>query len=169
MDTRKLLDSWGLAGVFVVCFLSATLLPGVSEVGLGALAVCGVYRAAPLVAVASVGNWLGSVVTYATGWIGSEWLMSLLGLDESSLASVQEWIDAYGSLCGLLVWAPWVGDPLALGLGAAKAPVVATCLTMLIGKVARYAIIVGIAVKAKDIVKNKKKLTKTEDQKCTTI
>lgn len=140
----RAIGRWGLAGVFAVCFLSSTLLPGVSEAAIVGLAAGGTFRAAPLLVMASVGNWLGSVATFASGWLGSEWLMGLLGAGGGDIpAFVGEWVADYGSLCGLLAWAPGFGDFLALGLGIAKAPVAATCATMLIGKAARYAVLFG--------------------------
>lgn len=70
--------------------------------------------------------------------------MGLLGVSGGDVPGfVSEWVRDYGSLCGLLAWAPGVGDFLALGLGIAKAPVAATCATMLVGKAARYAVLFG--------------------------
>lgn len=138
----RAVERWGLAGVFAVCFLSSTLLPGVSEAAIVGMAAGGAFRAAPLLVVASVGNWLGSVFTFASGWLGSEWLMGVLGVSGGDVPDfVSEWVRDYGSLCGLLAWAPGFGDFLALGLGIAKTPVVATCATMLVGKAARYAVL----------------------------
>lgn len=162
---------WGLAGVFVVSFLSSTLLPGVSEVAVVGLVAAGVCRLWPLLITASVGNWLGSVVTYAAGWYGSDWLMSLLGMEGGVSADVRQWVDDYGSLCGFLAWLPGVGDFLVLGLGLAKTPVVPTCLFLLIGKAVRYAVLLGLVKTVCDAVRNfinKRKRHKKEIQECTT-
>ncbi|MEY2956578.1 MAG: hypothetical protein RL123_1306 [Pseudomonadota bacterium] len=63
------MGAWAeLGGLFAAAFLSATLLPGSSEVVLIAL-VQGAQgaEAAAAVAVASIGNTLGAVVTWGIG------------------------------------------------------------------------------------------------------
>ena len=56
----------GLAGLFLVAFLAATPVPAQSEVVFLALQAAG-WAVLPLVVVASVGNVLGSCVTYGLG------------------------------------------------------------------------------------------------------
>lgn len=140
-------------GVFVVSFLSATLLPGISEAALVGLVASGAFRPKPLFFAATIGNWLGSVLTFATGWLGSEWLAGILGFEGGVPPDIKSWIDSYGCLCGLLVWAPWVGDFLALGLGLAKTPIVTTCVMILIGKAVRYAVILGLTTVISDAIR----------------
>ncbi len=146
MSQDEIISRWGLAGVFALCFLSATLLPGVSEVGLAALAASGAFRPWPLVWAASAGNWLGGMATYATGWLlGLGKLAEWFGISAESVSGVEAWVETYGAWCGLLVWTPVIGDPLAAALGMAHSPVAATCALMLIGKAARYLIIIFVA------------------------
>lgn len=158
LDQKKIIERWGLAGIFVLSFLSATLLPGFSEVGLAALAASGAFGAWSLVTVASVGNWLGGVVTYATGWIlGMDKLAEWFGISAESMAGAEAWVEAYGAWCGLAVWMPVVGDPLAAALGLAHAPAVGTCAGMLVGKAARYILIVFVIDKVANIIRERRK------------
>ena len=63
------LQSLGLLGLFIGTFLAATVLPFSSDaLYLGILAVTGDVWGCR--AVGTLGNWLGSVVTYWMGWIG---------------------------------------------------------------------------------------------------
>lgn len=154
MDVQSVIKRWGLLGIFALSLLSATLLPGFSEVGLAALAVSGVFRPWSLVVSASAGNWMGGVVTYAMGWaLGLETLADWFGISAESVASVEAWVEAYGAWCGLLVWAPVVGDPLAAALGLAHSPVAGTLTLMLIGKAARYIFIVFISDRVSEAIK----------------
>ena len=156
INQEAIIARWGLVGIFALCLLSATLLPGFSEVGLAALAAGGVYRAWTLVGVASLGNWLGGVITYATGWwLGMEKLVDWFGISAESVAGVETWVESYGALCGLLVWTPVVGDPLAAALGLAHSPVVGTCLLMFIGKALRYICIVFVVDKVATFIKER--------------
>ena len=68
------LQSLGLLGLFIGTFLAATVLPFSSDaLYLGILAVTGDVWGC--LAVGTLGNWLGSVVTYWMGWIGKwEWI-----------------------------------------------------------------------------------------------
>ena len=140
----KLLGLWG---VFVSCFGAATILPGLSEAEVGLLVQQRVYPVTLLVGVATVGNWLGSVFTYATGYyFGSEKLVKWLRMSEARIAQMHSLASRYGAWGGLLGWAPVVGDPLVACMGLVRTPVVASCLTMLVGKVVRYVVIAWCAM-----------------------
>lgn len=154
MDKNAIVNRWGLWGIFVLSLLSATLLPGFSEVGLAALAASGAFGAWSLVAFASVGNWLGGVVTYACGWLlGLDALCEWLGFSVESIEGVRAWVESYGAWCGLLVWTPVFGDPLAAALGLAHSPAFGTLALMFVGKAARYIIIVFVADRASAAIK----------------
>ena len=159
MTQNEIITRWGLAGIFGLCFLSATLLPGFSEVGLAALAASGTFRPWPLVISASVGNWLGGVAALCISKM-AEWC----GLSAESINGVSAWVESYGAWCGLLVWAPVVGDPLAAALGLAHSPAVATCLLMLAGKALRYIAIVFIADKLSAAIKRRHKTQQREKE-----
>ena len=106
-----------LAGLFLAAFGAATILPFQSEVVFAAM----VYdRTAPLwllVAVASVGNTLGSVVNYWMGlfvehWKGSRWFPA----SEAQLERAQRWYAKWGVWTLLLSWAPF-GDGFTVVAG----------------------------------------------------
>ncbi len=143
MDANKIIDRWGLAGIFALSFLSATLLPGVSEIGLAALVVSRRFKAWQLILWATLGNWLGSVFTFGTGYIlGGERLTEWFDIEADDIADAQSWVAKYGAWAGLFVWVPVIGDPIAACLGLIQAPVVLTCFAMLVGKFVRYSVIV---------------------------
>ena len=117
------------------------------------------------------GKALGSVVTYLTGYWSSEWLMSLLGFEQGVPDNVRLWVEDYGCLCGLLVWVPGIGDFLALGLGLAKTSVALTLVAILIGKAARYAVLLGLTKVVKDAISNFINVRKSkhkQQEECTT-
>lgn len=60
---------WGLVSLFWSSFLSATLLPGSSEVLLVSLLVAKVTGAVPLIVVATIGNTLGGMTNLVLGRI----------------------------------------------------------------------------------------------------
>jgi membrane protein YqaA with SNARE-associated domain len=62
-----MVDLAAYAGLFLVAFAAATIFPMQSEAGLVGLILTGEYSTVLLVAVASAGNVLGSVVNWLLG------------------------------------------------------------------------------------------------------
>jgi membrane protein YqaA with SNARE-associated domain len=131
----------GLAGLFLASFLAATVLPFSSEAVLLAM-VAGPWDPWALLAVASTGNWLGGMSSYGLGRLGdlqriSRWLRT----DTPRVEQWQERIVRYGAWAALLCWMPIIGDPIAIALGLGRSPVAATAFLMLVGKAARYGVL----------------------------
>lgn len=127
---------WSL---FFSALISSTLFPGGSEAlllyrlneGGGALA---------LVAVATVGNVLGSLITYEMGRIGNEAVhRKWLRMGEAKVARAERWFTKYGQPSLLFAWLPVVGDPLCLAAGLLKSPVWLFLILATLGKLGRYA------------------------------
>src|SRR5262245_17322516 len=132
-------DAAGLFGLFLSAFLSATLLPGSSEVALIALLALGKHDPWLLVAVATLGNVLGSVVNWALGlWFahfsGRRWFP----IDESAYARAVGWYNRFGIWSLLFAWVPVIGDPLTAVAGALRVPLLRFVVLVTIGKAARY-------------------------------
>ncbi len=62
------LPEYGLSTLFLVCFISATLLPLGSEPALFGLIKLNPDLLWPAILVATAGNTLGGAVTWAMGW-----------------------------------------------------------------------------------------------------
>jgi len=128
---------WSL---FLSALISSTLFPGGSEALL-------LYKlneggdALPLVIVATVGNVLGSLITYAMGRLGNEAVHKRwLRMDETKVARAETWFAKYGNPSLLLAWLPVVGDPLCLVAGLLKSHLGLFLLLVTIGKAARYTV-----------------------------
>ena len=96
------LQSLGLLGLFIGTFLAATVLPFSSDaLYLGILAVTGDVWGC--LAVGTLGNWLGSVVTYWMGWAGKwEWIEKWFKVKPETLEKQKIKIDKYGVWMALL-------------------------------------------------------------------
>jgi membrane protein YqaA with SNARE-associated domain len=151
------LPQFGLPSVFLVSFVSATLIPLGSEP-----AVYGMVKLRPdlfweIVAVATVGNTLGGVVDYWMGR-GAEWMLERrLHLDEHGLpvlaaAAVDgaqaapsrwhqravRWMERFGAFGCILAWLPGIGDPLCAVAGWLRLPFWPCVAWMAVGKCLRY-------------------------------
>ena len=136
----------GLAGLFLASFLSATLLPGGSEAVLFAVIRLHPEQAAAALVLATVGNTLGGMTTYAMGRLiptkvfedTKNTCASPAKFAEGHAATLRRW----GPAALLLAWAPIIGDALCAAAGWLRLPPVACTLWMATGKAARYALVV---------------------------
>lgn len=127
----------GLSTVFVVSFLSATLLPLGSEA-----VVFGLLKLNPelfwqTIGVATVGNTLGGAVSWAMG-LGAHKAVDKVRAAPPSNPRALRWLERFGPKACLLSWLPGVGDPLCAVAGWLKFPFWPCVVYMAIGKFARY-------------------------------
>lgn len=137
-------DGAGLLGLFLASFLAATVLPFSSEAVLAA-ACAGPWTDGTLLLTASLGNWLGGITTYGIGWLG-DWSRITRWLRRRPDAGMrwQDPVRRYGSWLALLSWVPFIGDPLTLALGLFRVKPGLVLPLLLLGKVARYAVVIGV-------------------------
>ena len=129
-------ETLGLWGLFASSFLSATLLPGNSEIVLVALLQQAPHLAWPAVAVATAGNTLGGFTSYLLGRF----------LPKPIPHRALDWLARYGPVALLLSWVPVIGDGLCVASGWLRQNVAAATLFIALGKFARYwALAVGLA------------------------
>ena len=127
-------------GLFIAAFLAATILPAQSEAGLAALILASPASVALLVATASLGNVLGSVVNWYLGrginrFTGKRWF----SMNAQSRAI--SWYSRYGRWSLLLSWVPVIGDPLTVVAGIMREPLLRFLLIVGIAKTGRYIVV----------------------------
>ena len=135
------------AGLFLIAFLAATILPAQSEAGLAGLLLSGDYSPVLLVAVASAGNTLGAVVNWALGravdrFSDRPWFP----VKPAALARAAGWYHRYGRWSLLLSWAPFVGDPLTVAAGVLREPFATFLLLVALAKTGRYLVVAALAL-----------------------
>lgn len=130
---------WSL---FFSALLSATLLPGSSEV----LLIYKLHQGdvpVVLLASATIGNLLGSLVTYYMGVAGNALMHKRwLGIDENSLQKAEKQFKRWGIYSLLIAWLPIIGDPLCLLAGLMRVAILPFILLVGTGKCLRYASII---------------------------
>ncbi|NBH75836.1 YqaA family protein [Rodentibacter pneumotropicus] len=133
--------------MFASAFLSATVLPGNSEIVFMTLAIPKLTLNSVisadilgLVFIATLGNGLGSLTTYAIG----RWFPKFEGKNDRTLW-VMEKFQRYGSVALLLSWLPVVGDLFCAIAGWLRLNFTASCLFIFLGKLVRYMLLLFLS------------------------
>ncbi|WP_433590002.1 YqaA family protein [Pseudomonas koreensis] len=132
----------GYVGLFAAAFGAATLLPLQSEALLVGLIVSDRYWLWGLLAVATLGNVLGSLVNW---WLGRgierfqdrRWFP----VSAKHMATARKHYERYGHWSLLLSWLPVIGDPLTLIAGVMREPLGRFVLIVTVAKATRYAVV----------------------------
>ena len=134
-------------GLFFVAFCAATLLPLQSEAVLVGLLAYGEHSPLVLIAVATAGNVLGSMVNWVLGryierWRDKRWFP----VSKEKLESAQRGYHRYGRWSLLLSWAPIIGDPLTVVAGIMREPLRSFLPIVLVAKLGRYLVLAAISL-----------------------
>lgn len=161
ITTTLALPQFGLSTVFIVAFISATLLPLGSEPAVFGLVKLNPSLFWPAIVVATVGNTLGGIVSWwmgrgaarvvesvahrgagasprATAGAQRDTSTAPTGPDTSAQRRAADWLRRFGAKACLLSWLPVVGDPLCAVAGWLRLPFWPCVFYMAIGKFIRY-------------------------------
>jgi membrane protein YqaA with SNARE-associated domain len=138
----------GYGALFFMSFLASTLVPLGSE-WLLVLMLVGGFEPVATVVVATLGNYLGAVVTYLIGIGGGAWLIEkVLRVSPPQQERARNYYHRYGVYSLLFSWLPVVGDPLCLVGGMLKINFGMFSLLVATGKLARYVVTALITLMA---------------------
>lgn len=134
-------------GLFISALGAATLLPLQSEGVLAALLLSDAYPLWALLAVASVGNILGSLLNWLLGrylehFRDKPWFP----LSDARLQQAQRGYARYGRWSLLLSWVPIIGDPLTLMAGIMRERLWIFLLLVSLAKTTRYAVVAALTL-----------------------
>jgi membrane protein YqaA with SNARE-associated domain len=125
-------DALSLLSLFASSFLSATILPGNSEVVMVAMLLAKVSQPWWLVVIATMGNSLGGLTNVILGRFfpqrkASRWQERATG-----------WLKRYGAAALLLSWMPVIGDLLCILAGWLRLSWGPVLFFLCLGKALRY-------------------------------
>ena len=134
-------------GLFLSSFLSATILPGQSEIALTSLIILNNHSLSFLVLIASLGNVLGSLLNWFIGcklerFKKKNWFP----VTELQLKKASNWYHKYGKWSLLLSWIPFIGDPITIVAGIFRVSIMHFILIVSFAKTMRYVFIAFIAL-----------------------
>ncbi len=134
--------SWGYWGMLVAAFLAGSFFPFSSEVVMSGLQAAGL-EPIQLVLYGSIGNVLGSMFNYGVGRMGKlEWIEKYLHVKKESLDKAQNFMTDRGAWMGFFAFLPLLGSAITIVLGLTRANIVISVISITIGKVLRYVLLV---------------------------
>lgn len=144
--TMLSLPQYSLGTVFLVSFISATLLPLGSEAVVFGVVQLNPELFWPVVLVATLGNTLGGALSWWMG-LGAHQVVDKYRHSTTHTRALA-WLERLGPKACLLSWLPGVGDPLCAVAGWLKLPFWPCLAYMALGKFARYvtmtALLLGV-------------------------
>lgn len=136
------LIDWGYWGMLAAAFLAGSFFPFSSEAVMAGLQAAGL-EPLPLVIYGSIGNVLGSMFNYGVGRMGKmEWIEKYLHVKKKSLDKAERFMAGRGAWMGFFAFLPLLGSAITIGLGLTRANIPISILSITIGKVLRYVLLV---------------------------
>ncbi len=123
----------GLWGLAASAFLSATVLPGNSEIVLVGVLAKYPHLFWPAIAIATIANTLGGMTSYVIGRF----------IPNKAEGKALTWLKRYGEWALLLSWVPVIGDAMCVAAGWIRVSPWLAMLMMALGKFARYLALAG--------------------------
>lgn len=137
-----ILTSYGYIGMLISAFLAGSFLPFSSEAVMLALLAAGL-NPIELIIYGSVGNVAGSMFNYVVGRMGKlEWIEKYLHVKKESIDRAQRFMAGHGAWMGFFAFIPILGSGITIVLGLSRANIPLSVLSITIGKVVRYIILV---------------------------
>lgn len=138
----EFLLNWGYWGMLVAAFLAGSVFPFSSEAVMLGLQLEGL-EPTQLVIYGTIGNVLGSMFNYGVGRLGRvEWIERYLHVKQESLDKARRFMGGRGAWMGFFAFLPLLGSAITVVLGLMRANVVVSMVSITIGKLLRYVLLV---------------------------
>lgn len=137
-----LLTSYGYVGMLMAAFLAGSFFPFSSEAVMVGLMATGLDPW-QLMAYGTVGNVLGSVFNYSVGRLGkTEWIERYLHVKPKDMERAERFMAGRGAWMGFFAFLPVLGSAITILLGLMRANIVITFVSITLGKVFRYLVLI---------------------------
>ena len=137
-----ILQSYGFWGMFIAAFVAGSVFPWSSEAIMLGLMAAGLDPVG-LVVYGSAGNVLGSMFNYWVGHLGRlDWIERYLHVKKENLDKARRNKKEKGAKIGFFAFLPIIGSAITILLGLMRANLFITVLSITLGKVIRYSLLV---------------------------
>lgn len=143
-STIQLLIEWGLPGLFISALLAGSIMPFSSELVLMALVKLGLPPIACLIA-ATLGNTTGGMTCYYMGRLGKIcWMEKYFRVKKEKVDSMVKFLQGKGALMAFFTFLPAIGEVIAIALGFMRSNTWLTVISMFVGKLLRYLLLLYV-------------------------
>jgi len=137
-----ILICYGYWGMLIAAFLAGSVFPFSSEAIMLALLAAGLDPV-QLIVYGSIGNVAGSMFNYSVGRMGkTEWFTRYLHISEKNMDRARRFMGNRGALMGFFAFLPVLGSAITVLLGLMRANMLLSILSITVGKVLRYVLLV---------------------------
>jgi membrane protein YqaA with SNARE-associated domain len=137
-----LLTEYGYVGLLVAAFIAGSVFPFSSEAIMVAMLAAGMDPWG-LITYGTIGNVLGSLFNYSVGRLGKlEWIERYLHVKKEALEKAQRFMAGRGAWMGFFTFLPVLGSAIAIALGLMRANFIITTISITLGKLLRYVLLI---------------------------
>ena len=138
----EFLTGYGYLGMLLAAFLAGSFFPFSSEAVMVGLMATGLDPW-QLMIYGTIGNVLGSVFNYSVGRMGKlEWIEKYLHVKKKDLNKAERFMAGRGAWMGFFAFLPVLGSAITILLGLMRANVIITFISITLGKIFRYLILI---------------------------
>ncbi len=138
----NLLMQYGYWGMLISAFTAGSFFPFSSEAMMFGLMAAGLDPFT-LAIYGTIGNVLGSLVNYGIGRMGKmEWIERYLHVSKKDLDKAERFMAGRGAWMGFFAFVPIIGSAITIALGLMRANLLITTISITLGKIVRYAILI---------------------------
>lgn len=128
--------------MLVAAFIAGSFFPFTSEAVMVGLQAAGLDPLL-LVVYGTIGNVGGSMFNYCVGrFAGAQWAVRHLHVSQEKLDRAESFVAGHGAWIGFFAFIPILGSAIAIALGMMRANVGISLLSIFLGKVIRYVVLV---------------------------
>ena len=146
----QLLIDWGYVGLFISALLAGSIIPFSSEIVMVALVKVGLSPALCVLS-ATLGNTLGGMTCYYMGRLGKiSWIEKYFKVKKEKVDKMVKFLQGKGALMAFFTFLPAIGEVIAIALGFMRSNTWLTIVSMFVGKLIRYILLLYVLESAWD-------------------
>ena len=131
-STIQLLIEWGLPGLFISALLAGSIVPLIS---------------------ATLGNTVGGMTCYYMGRLGKiSWIEKYFKVKKEKVDKMVKFLQGKGALMAFFTFLPAIGEVIAIALGFMRSNTWLTIVSMFVGKLIRYILLLYALESAWDAI-----------------
>ena len=148
----QLLIDWGYVGLFISALLAGSIIPFSSEIVMVALVKVGLSPALCVLS-ATLGNTLGGMTCYYMGRLGKiSWIEKYFKVKKEKVDKMVKFLQGKGALMAFFTFLPAIGEVIAIALGFMRSNTWLTIVSMFVGKLIRYILLLYALESAWDAI-----------------